>query len=64
MSKKKKEIKKVENEKKEVSRKFREYSFPSLPPGSPFARRNCSAIVAAWQKYACWRMGLKNEWLY
>jgi|GEM_PF-6218490 len=35
MSKKKKEIKKEEGEKK-VLRKFREYSFAPLPPGSPF----------------------------
>lgn len=58
MSKKMKEIKKEEGEKK-GTRKARVYSFASLPPGSPFTPRKNSAIVAAWQKYACWYMGLK-----
>lgn len=56
MTKKKKEIKRGESEKKEP-RKFREYSFPPLPPGSPFGWNRW--VIAVNLKRACEYMGLK-----
>ena len=55
MLKKKEEIEKKESEKK--PHKFREYSFPPLPPGSPFGWNRWA--IAANLEHACWYLGLK-----